>query len=167
MNKRMNKGRLGLAVLFQLLLAAGLTMPALLGRLQATPIVLETAPVDPRDLLRGHYLTLRYAVSQVKTGGESWRRGQTVYVPLNQVGDVWQAKGVQAQPPQEGLFLRGKVEWQNGPNVILNYGIERYYLSQDTAKGQNNMAKLRARVLVSKGGKAYLQSVEQGGVTLR
>src|ERR1019366_3838972 len=55
-------------------------------------VLLETRPVDPRDLLRGDYVTLNYKISDVRftlsppvlTNGLA--AGETVYVALERRG---------------------------------------------------------------------------------
>ncbi|UQN08485.1 GDYXXLXY domain-containing protein [Deinococcus sp. QL22] len=152
------QGRLGLAVAIQLLLVGGLLSPAVLDSFGAQEIMLKTAPVDPRDLLRGQYLTLGYGVSRVQPGPDV-KAGQLAYVPLQKGSDgLWTGERAVSLRPGAGVFLRGRVQWSSGGQVTLNYGIERFYLSEEAARVEEGQgaAGLRARVRVSPSGRARL-----------
>ena len=80
-------------VLFQLVILLGM-----IGFNEATfafgkSVVLQTVPVDPRDLFRGHYVVLRYKISTLSGIPElrNIHEGDKVYVHLEQRGDVWEA----------------------------------------------------------------------------
>ena len=56
-----------------------------------TPVLLETVPVDPRDLLRGDYVTLRYKISmldldKIKKDKNDYGSGDLVYIKLEPKG---------------------------------------------------------------------------------
>jgi uncharacterized membrane-anchored protein len=101
-------------------------------------IYLRIEPVDPRDPLRGDYVTFRYqglstlSVSDYEYDGyrcnpsmgssydpqrcapgnnSSYRVGDTVYVRLRESGSVWVAdyNPVSKMVPRDGVFLQGKV----------------------------------------------------------
>ncbi|SMB81279.1 GDYXXLXY domain-containing protein [Deinococcus hopiensis] len=150
--------RLALAVTAQLLLVGGLLSPALLDSVRAQEVMLETAPVDPRDLLRGQYLTLAYRVSRVQAGPDV-NGGQVAYVPLRKSSKgVWTGERAVATRPGGGVFLQGRVQWINAGQATLNYGIERFYLSEEAARSEEGRgaAGLRARVRVAPSGRARL-----------
>ena len=75
-------------------------------------VVLDTLPVDPRDMFRGDYVTLRYAFSNAAIGAVgapssagsppafAWQEDQPAYVPLTHLADgQWQAGPAQPTPP--------------------------------------------------------------------
>lgn len=79
---------------------------------------LKTVPVDPQDLFRGDYVRLSYEASTVPR--DRWqghlaqtgtaRRGQRVYARLAPGEDgLFQVQGLTDEPPDEGLYLRGRV----------------------------------------------------------
>ena len=89
-------------------------------------ILLETQPVDPRDLLRGDYVRLNYRISDVPVNLFSppvtteLPAGTTVFVAVapgtNRFYEVTRA-GVQAfAPAADEVVLRGKSDgnWRNG-----------------------------------------------------
>ncbi len=67
-------------------------------------MLLETRPVDPRDLLRGDYLTLNYKISDVpldlftppQTNGLP--PGQTIYVALEPRGQFHEVVRASTEP---------------------------------------------------------------------
>ena len=103
--------------------------------ISGTTIRVATVPVDPRDLFRGDYVVLDYEFSSVGSiqGGASigtTNVGQTVYVSMEQEGELWKAIGVSQTKPKEGVFLRGTFN-RNGR---IEYGIESYYVQEGKGK---------------------------------
>ncbi len=79
-----------------------------------TEILLHIRPIDPRDPLRGDYVTFQYDISEVSSylvrNGETVRNSDTVYVALRQANRYWIASGVyRTKPDEETLFIKGKV----------------------------------------------------------
>ena len=142
-------------LLFQTLLI--LTVPAQaffplwLGR----TVILQTAPIDPYDWLRGYSQTLSYDISLVdnlqklpgwetlltRIGSEKeWLESGTRFylileAPTEQTADnkrpkPWKAVAVsRAHPndlPDNQVALEGIVEYSR-----VNYGLERYYMPED------------------------------------
>lgn len=105
-----------------------------------TKILLKTQPVDPWDFFRGDYVTLNYEINRLNLkvlphDAGPYKRNQTVYVKLQQVGKYWEARSVHRQPPADGsLFIRGTVQYhENFDNIntlVINYGIDSYYVPQ-------------------------------------
>ena len=135
-------------------------------------ILLETAPVDPRDLLRGDYVILNYffsgiAESQFQPPLDSPpKAGLPVYVALKSDGTVHGLSRVSLQPltvsPDE-ILLRGEVDhrhpWRSG--VPIKYGLERFYVHEGTG---NPTGKLTVRARVSSRGHAQIVDVLVDGV---
>ena len=115
-------------------------------------ILVRVEPVDPRDMLRGDYVTLAYDFSQL--GAKDERRlveemteagvstlstrksdrapGDTdIYLPLKVGADgVAEPAGRPSiHPPREGLFLAGKTERYRS----ARFGIEAYYVTERNA----------------------------------
>lgn len=86
--------RLGIIVL-----ALSAALLSLLGRhyyehSRAVPVVLQTAPIDPRSLFQGDYVTLSYEISRLdsKLFGATplqIKAGSNIYVALKDAGMVW------------------------------------------------------------------------------
>lgn len=105
------------------------------------PVVLQTLPVDPYDLLRGYSQTLSYDISQISNleqlpGGKNLVEGEIFYVILepNNVREKLAPTAskvikVTKKLPQLALnqvALKGKFEKYGQ----VNYGLETYYLPE-------------------------------------
>jgi uncharacterized membrane-anchored protein len=78
-------------------------------------ILLRTAPVDPRDIFRGDYVSLRYDIStlDLDTLGvkESFKNNEKVYVILEKSAEgVFGAKSVSRTLPAGEKFIQGRVQ---------------------------------------------------------
>lgn len=115
-------------------------------------VLLETRPVDPRDLLRGDYVILGYALSDIPRElfqGPAFEQPAAetpVYVALAKQGDFHVAAAAYLQKPRDETrpVLRGRVvqsRWSAGqPNSVrLEYGIERYYVREGTGEPQGKL----------------------------
>jgi uncharacterized membrane-anchored protein len=132
-------------------------------------ILLETARVDPRDLLRGDYLILNYKISDVPTSQFSppvtkeLPAGTSVFVAVvpgtNQFYEVTRAGTQEFAPAAGEVLLRGKSEWnwRNGSGSIhVGYGIENYFVAEGTG---NPAGKLTVQAAVTKAGRASIKEV--------
>jgi uncharacterized membrane-anchored protein len=133
-------------------------------------ILLETQPVDPRDLLRGDFVRLNYKISDVPRDEFSppltgdLPAGTTVYVALvsNGTNEFWKlarASRERLVPSAGEVLLCGKSQWtwRNSAGAIhIEYGIERYFVAEGTG---NPRGKLTAQVAVSRSGSANLKEV--------
>lgn len=124
------------------------------------PIVLDVAPVDPRDLFRGDYLVLSYPIAQLRTdlieGDKDFTPNARVYVGLRQIETgAWQAFSIHhVRPPLTGqvVFLRGTVTSVDDPVigdapctgnckvVAMRFGIESYFVPEGEGR---RLEKLR------------------------
>lgn len=147
-----------------------------------TDVLLKIAPVDPRDMLRGDYVTFQYDISNLSSyisGGQQIRNGDTVYVVLRQRGKYWFAPNVQKTKPTDGeIFIKGRVEsggvdtqsdiFQNKKisnfRIHIVYGIEQYFIPE--GKGRNFSfwnKEAAARVVVNENGNAVLKQLYVDG----
>lgn len=80
-------------------------------------VLLRTAPVDPRDVFRGDYVSLRYDISTLDLDGlgakGSFQSNEKVYVLLekNREG-VFGAVSVSREPPSGKSFIQGRVQYE-------------------------------------------------------
>lgn len=106
-------------------------------------ITLETEPVDPRDLFYGDYVILRYDIQTLDQG--LWKEetepepGQTVYVKLEPSGEHYAAAGIYAKRPKasgDAVILQARYRYDRhfANEYYLEYGLERYYIPEDTGK---------------------------------
>jgi uncharacterized membrane-anchored protein len=140
----------------------------------APTVLLETRPVDPRDMLRGDYVLLNYAISQLPLGlfrpaleGPT-PLGKAVYVTLESHGGFHEAVSASLDFPAVHagqVVIRGIVvsSWQPG-NVRVIYGLERYYVAEGTG---NPRGKLTVEAAVPKSGRATIKQVFVDGTPYR
>ncbi|GAB3302794.1 GDYXXLXY domain-containing protein [Hymenobacter tenuis] len=153
-------------VLFVLGVAAAGYATAALGR----TIVLRTSPIDPRDLLYGDYVTLRYQISELPgrlwRGGAMPRRHEPAYVLLEPKPDgTYEALAVYPEQPTttgNQAVLRGSVQdvWRRG--LRLRYGLERYYVPEGAGRDLERRQSLRVQVSIAPWGQARITKVETG-----
>ena len=106
-------------------------------------VLLETIPIDPRDILRGDYVTLGYKISSideemladalVDTDEDFDYRehsGREIFVTLqkDEIG-IGTVKSVSVTRPSDGLYLMGVIRdrWDG-----IAYGIGVYYVPEGT-----------------------------------
>jgi uncharacterized membrane-anchored protein len=136
--------RLGLPLLFQSLLILAVPAQDAFTYTVGRTVVLQTAPVDPYDMLRGYYQVLSYEVSNVDTlatlpGGEildNRRFLGPLYVVLEEPATAttpptaWVPVRVSPDRPtylpDNQIALRGRSE-----NWRILYGLETYYIPED------------------------------------
>ncbi|MBB3134096.1 putative membrane-anchored protein [Rhizobium pisi] len=138
-------------------------------------VLLKTAPVDPRDFLRGDYVVLNYDISSVPmqtiSGGIPAEPGErTLWVRLKKQQDgfwVVTESSFNALPPQpETVILRSLPFYSAGlaagDSIRVEYGIERYYVPEgegkpiEEARNDDNVA---IAVRVSPAGGAQIRSL--------
>ncbi|MDK4733853.1 GDYXXLXY domain-containing protein [Rhizobium sp. CNPSo 3490] len=138
-------------------------------------VLLKTAPVDPRDFLRGDYVVLNYDISSVPvqtvSGGIPAEPGERMlWVRLKKQADgFWTVSesSFQALPPQpETVILRSKPFYSGGmaagDSIRVEYGIERYYVPEGQGKPieeARNDGNVAIAVRVSPDGSAQIRSL--------
>ena len=136
------------------------------GLVSGTVVSLETQPVDPRDLLRGDYVTLSYKISDVALGAFSPARtnvpapGTTIYVALEPRGafyEVARASTEPIAPATDQVIIRGLSQaWWNSASVRVTYGLERYYVREGTG---NPRGKITVQAAIPASGRAQIKNV--------
>ena len=137
-----------------------------------TTVYLQTAPIDPYDLLRGRYVTLNYEIAQrslLETlpgwSDDLAKRGQELYVVLrpptdNQSREPWQAIAVSGIPPEviepDHQIIKGT--WRGWR---LDLGLGAYYIPEAIGDAleddiAENREDSRAEVKVDRHGKTAL-----------
>lgn len=98
--------------------------------------VLETRPVDPRDVFRGDYVTLRYEISTLSYC--CYQVGDAIYVLLDERDAVWRPDGQEHDEPTDGPpFIRGEVTRVSAgsrQSIDVEYGIESYFVPEGTGR---------------------------------
>lgn len=151
-----------------------------------TPIVLETAPVDPRSLFSGDYVALNYKISRLQLaelgGDRDFRRHDSVYVLLRRGAPYWEAVSVHrtAPTPSPGhIVIRGEVgdtgirSWDpaqrravDGVYLSVRYGIESYFVPEGEGRAIERPAadeRVSIRVAVDTRGRGAIKSLLVNG----
>lgn len=138
------------------------------GLTKGTVVLLDTRPVDPRDLLRGDYVILEYAINTVAREKftppltSNVAVGQTVWVALEPRGEFHDVAFASTQPlkaDESRPVLQGTAahSWWRGTNTVrVLYNLERYYVAEGTG---NPRGKLTVEVAVPKSGRALIRQV--------
>lgn len=158
-----------LAAAIQVALLAWMVVDRALILARGSELTLNAQPVDPRDLLRGDYVSLRYDIGSVdvvrlkipvedmQTGRLA--RGHRVWVTLRRLdGGGLQPVAVNEAPVAVGdgnILIAGRSQgcgWRQGTNSVcpelrVDYGIESYFVPE--GEGRNiEMAARAGRVQV-------------------
>lgn len=125
-------------------------------------LYLRTAPLDPRDPMRGDYVRFAYEIGHAPRtlwrGGvagwasSDWRERRAVrnrrvfaLVQPDEEG-IAQLQAVSDQPPRDGLFLRAHVTNVQPQGLDLRYGVEALFMEQGRAKELEQSRSVQAGV---------------------
>jgi uncharacterized membrane-anchored protein len=154
-------------VLAQLAVPLGLAGLAASDLAFGQEIRLKAQPVDPLDIFRGNYVTLRYEISLVPVSFDVSRRDR-ICVSLSEAGDhTWQGGFGKADLPQSGPAICGRARGSAhaGERVAVEYGIETYFASESRAKElERSLGKGRLYVVIDldDDGSARIERLEVG-----
>lgn len=110
-------------------------------------------------------LTLTYNITMVSTNKSvsNVEFGADVYVKLNTSGRYATAASIHRQKP-DGLSIRGEVMRFPGDEFRIRYGIERYFISQDS--GSIWATNRSAIIAIDRFGRAAIKEVRIGDEVL-
>jgi uncharacterized membrane-anchored protein len=120
-------------------------------------VVLQTVPIDPRDLFRGDYVNLRYTISTVRSYTD-FEVGDRVYVGLAQQGDIWDAVSASHSPP-DGLYIKGRVTQTQQGQIDVEYGIESYFVPEGSGHIIERARDVKVRVAVDSSGNSVIKGL--------
>lgn len=135
-------------------------------------VLLKTVPVDPRDLFRGDYVILRYEISRIDLNNigadyADFKIGDRVYVALKKENEYGIASRIfRNAPKDEKLFLKGIVKNVQNKNLIIEYGIESYFVPEGKGKEieiPREGKRLDVRASIDRFGNAVIKSLLTGG----
>ncbi len=131
MSRKARWGFLAL-VAVQALVLVGIAGAAELRLRSGREVVLQTTPVDPRDLFRGDYVTLHYEISTIPAGFHRYEVGDPVFVRLVREGTAWSAAGTSPELRDgDEPTIRGTVIAVHRDAVLdVVYGIETYFVPE-------------------------------------
>jgi uncharacterized membrane-anchored protein len=143
---------------------------------EGAEVTLATRPIDPRDFLRGDYVTLNYDISTLPAGilenAPASGRNAPIYVKLAPRNGVYAAVSVHLEPvPVAGneVLILGHIT--NGTtcgadersfcsSLSLKYGIERYFVPEGEGRAiekANRDGKVAIVAAVTKTGRAAIK----------
>ena len=173
--------RIPKAVLFgaAILLQCALLMLMVVDRVQilreGREVILQTRPVDPRDLLRGDYVVLGYDITQLPAGALAGQpmveRNPSVFVKLApDANGLYQPVSVHAAPVSVAaseVLIRGRVAYSCGSTnrtfcdkLTIRYGLESYFVPEGEGRKleqARNQQKLRIVAAVLPSGRAAIK----------
>lgn len=178
------KGYFIIVTLIPVIILLGMTIQPLLALFWGQEILLETEPIDPRDIFRGDYVRLNYKINQIEVSkgdqdllqkidsSESYQklRNKTIYVAIKKVGDYYSVDFVSLSKPKNQLFITGKYRYnQIGLRdredfMNVDYSLDRFFVPENTGRDLENLARkgqLVAKVKVFNGYSLLVDVVPQ------
>ena len=137
-------------------------------------ITLKTVPVDPRDLFRGDYVILNFAISRVELADvphpDTIDELDEVFVIISPQDDDWAVSSLsEAMPdtmPPGAQVLRADVDYLSGEGANrtagLRYGVESYFVPEGTGRDLEKLVRDKALsviVAVGPGGRAAIKGL--------
>ncbi len=146
--------RLAIVLTVQLAILAAVPARQVVARLRGTTVILRTAPVDPFDVLAGHYVTLSYEVERVPAhlapGGLS--AGDAVWLNVARGDPAWTLESVTRERPAPAsgrASIRARWRWggAEGGTAELE-GAGRFYVTEERGRELDARRWGRGRSLV-------------------
>lgn len=138
-----------------------------------TPIVLETAPIDPRSLFRGDYVRLSYKINSLTLdeldGADDFAAHGRIYVLLKKGEPYWQPVSLHHELPPaqpDHVAIKGEVEYVRLKVVSVRYGIENYFVPEGEGMALERPSAgetVSIRVAVDRNGNAGIKAVLVNG----
>lgn len=162
-----------IAILIPVVILLGMTVRPLVTIVSGEEIILQTRPVDPRDIFRGDYVVLSYEIEEIdldKVEDElkdrlivsSFPYDRKIYVTLKENNGVHIVDRVTATKPSDVKYfmeakykyLRNKEKTDEKAKLIVSYNIDKYFVPENTGKELEEAARngeLMAEVKISEG----------------
>ncbi|MFD1197406.1 GDYXXLXY domain-containing protein [Brucella gallinifaecis] len=144
-------------------------------------VVLQTRPVDPRDLMRGDYVVLGYDITSIDRNiikGTPIDQSRVVYVALKPgANGIWHISRASFVPfddlSGDEVQIRGESPYAitdyPGATINIRYGIERYYVPEGEGRaiedGQRDL-EITAVVAIDDAGTAVIKALRNKGKQL-
>lgn len=141
-----------------------LSWPLLTGK----SYTLATMPVDPFDILRGQYITIRYEIGTVSNKDLNFTEAdvrKNIYVILKKdINGISRLKEVSFEKPGSGLdFIKGNIKSVYGNSANVEYGIEQFFFERDARVETRGMT---IEVKVDDSGQARIYQLLKDGEPL-
>jgi uncharacterized membrane-anchored protein len=125
-------------------------------------VKLECALIDPYDIIKGRYINLHYAISDVSADicpdRSKFTYNSKVFCILEEINGFHRIKSViMNKPDKNELFIKARIEsyYDKNPKVFLGFDFDRYYMQEDLSPlaeqifTRDNFRKLKPYVLLS------------------
>ena len=169
------KQRYVISVLIPVVILLGMTVLPIKTLLFGKEVLLETRPLDPRDLFRGDYVTLRYAIEEIdidkvepdlvqKFTSFNYPYNQSLYVELIEKNGVFVVKAVtEKRPSSPSVYLEARhgyitnltpSDTGESSKLMVTYAFDRYFVEENTGMALEEAARkgeLLARIKVYNG----------------
>lgn len=149
------KNKFILGLLLPLIILLGMTARPLATLVWGTEINIQTSPVDPTDLFRGDYVTLRYPINElplryfpelqgkVDYQVEQKYYNKEIFVQLKPAGKLYEVSEVSFTKPSSGVYLTGKIvgiydspvmeqQEQTQRTVAVDYSLDKYFVPENS-----------------------------------
>lgn len=148
-----------ISILIPTIILLAMTVVPLKTILYGTEILLETRPVDPRDLFRGDYVILSLKIEEIdiEKVDETLRRklieyslpyNKELYVVIKEANGVYEADRVtEVKPANKELYLKAKFMYgvfndpSGNPKISVSYNIDKYFVPENTGGTLEEMAR--------------------------
>jgi len=172
--KEKKKQLLIIVFAFQFIILVGMYLNSLTPLYFGKEIKVQTLPVDPRSMFRGHYVRLPYTFSQIKKEDiidiekedNIIKSGDYLYISLKEKGSIYEMKHASIKKPDSGIFIRGRIQGKrylnkNTKSYDVKYNIEAFFAPKNKAiKMQNELRHGGFAVLkVLKNGKVAIENI--------
>lgn len=150
--------RLAAVLAVQLGILAAVPARQVGARLWGTRVVLRTEPIDPYNLLSGHYLTLYYQVEHVPMAraDKGLQYGDRVWLTLEQGDPAWTLVSVTREKPasvpgRASVRVRWNSSGDTDGHVRLD-GADRFYVTEergaqeDARRWRRNLSLVELRI---------------------
>lgn len=129
----------------------------------ARSIMLQTRPVDPRDMISGNYFILHYDFSIINSDTKQINYNEKqnqVYIVLHKVGSFYQEQYITSYKPHnltaDQIFIKGRVE--QGYFTRININAEKYFINENFPAPKFKDA-VTVQLKVNKYGHAMIEKV--------
>jgi len=146
------------AVIVPVIILIAMTLVPLLTMFFGEEILLETRPVDPRDLFRGDYVNLSFAIQDVDKSlfPEQLKNRKTfydyknkdLYAILKKTDEYYEIDHMSFTKPDDQYYLQAKVrlyrpldEENRHESIYVEYQIDRYFIPENTGKALEEMSR--------------------------
>ncbi len=169
------------ALLLQVAIVTVMIVKAVMPIWNGRETLFMAQPVDPRDIMRGDYVTLSYAFSsilphRIKTDlkpGSMVRGNEHLYVTFRMSDSGAVPTGIFQSTPVEQLFIKGLPRYSqivprlnedepfNG--IDISFGIEEFYTDSETAQELESVLrkgkKIPVLVMIDAEGNARIRNI--------